>query len=135
MSLSVSPSARKRSTSACVTEERARRAAATWPMHGMSTRGSRWRLVSALSAGFQRGGVACSGVSVGSDTTVVRTRGLVKRYGELVAVDPVGLTGSAGEGYWALGTNGRGQKTVMRMVVGLIPAGVGGGGVFGPPGG
>src|SRR3954454_19353741 len=107
---------------------------AIWPMHGMGARWSGRRLVPALSAGFQRGGVACRGVSVGSDTTVLRTRGLVKRYGELAAVDHVDLTVPAGDVYGLLGPNGAGKTTLMRMLFGLIRADEGSVELFGRPG-
>ena len=55
-----------------------------------------------------------------SDTPVVRTRGLVKRYGDLVAVDSVDLTVPAGDVYGLLGPNGAGKTTFMRMLFGLI---------------
>src|SRR4051812_18189483 len=73
-----------------------------------------------LSAGFQRARVGCRGVSVSSDTAVLRTRGLVKRYGELAAVDGVDLTVPAGDVYGLLGPNGAGKTTFMRMLFGLI---------------
>src|SRR3954462_15859152 len=73
-----------------------------------------------LSAGFQCGGVACHGVSGALDTPVIRTRGLVKRYGDLVAVDGVDLTIPAGDVYGLLGPNGAGKTTLMRMLFGLI---------------
>jgi ABC-type uncharacterized transport system ATPase subunit len=55
-----------------------------------------------------------------SDTPVVQTRGLVKRYGDLVAVDSVDLTVPAGDVYGLLGPNGAGKTTFMRMLFGLI---------------
>jgi ABC-2 type transport system ATP-binding protein len=59
-------------------------------------------------------------VSVASDTPVLWTRGLVKRYGDLVAVDGVDLTVPAGDVYGLLGPNGAGKTTFMRMLFGLI---------------
>src|SRR3954470_6811959 len=56
---------------------------------------------------------------VGSDTPV-ELRGLVKRYGELVAVDRVDLTVEAGDVYGYLGPNGAGKTTSLRMMLGLI---------------
>jgi ABC-2 type transport system ATP-binding protein len=50
----------------------------------------------------------------------VRARGLVKRYGELVAVDRVELNVSAGDVYGYLGPNGAGKTTSLRMLLGLI---------------
>src|SRR5213596_1599462 len=50
----------------------------------------------------------------------VEVRGLVKRYGELVAVDNVDLTIDAGDVYGYLGPNGAGKTTSLRMMLGLI---------------
>jgi ABC-2 type transport system ATP-binding protein len=50
----------------------------------------------------------------------IEARGLVKRYGDLVAVDHVDLTVSAGDVYGYLGPNGAGKTTSLRMLLGLI---------------
>lgn len=50
----------------------------------------------------------------------VEIRGLVKRYGEIVAVDHVDLTVNAGDVYGYLGPNGAGKTTSMRVMLGLI---------------
>ena len=50
----------------------------------------------------------------------VELRGLVKRYGELTAVDNVDLTVKAGDVYGYLGPNGAGKTTSLRMMLGLI---------------
>jgi ABC-2 type transport system ATP-binding protein len=50
----------------------------------------------------------------------VEVRGLVKRYGELVAVDHVDLTVEPGDVYGYLGPNGAGKTTSLRMMLGLI---------------
>jgi ABC-2 type transport system ATP-binding protein len=47
-------------------------------------------------------------------------RGLVKRYGDLAAVDHVDLTVEPGDVYGFLGPNGAGKTTTMRMLLGLI---------------
>jgi ABC-2 type transport system ATP-binding protein len=47
-------------------------------------------------------------------------RGLVKRYGELVAVDHVNLTVDRGDVYGYLGPNGAGKTTSLRILLGLI---------------
>ncbi len=59
---------------------------------------------------------------MGSDVTAppVEARGLVKRYGEVVAVDGVDLTVEPGDVYGYLGPNGAGKTTVLRMLLGLI---------------
>jgi ABC-2 type transport system ATP-binding protein len=59
-------------------------------------------------------------MSVGSERPVLRTEGLVKRYGDLVAVDHVDLAVPAGDVYGLLGPNGAGKTTFMRMLFGLI---------------
>src|SRR4051812_39303518 len=51
---------------------------------------------------------------------VVRAQGLVKRYGEIVAVDHVDLSVPAGAVYGLLGPNGAGKTTFMRILFGLI---------------
>jgi ABC-2 type transport system ATP-binding protein len=59
---------------------------------------------------------------VGSDPggPPVEVRGLVKRYGDLVAVDKVDLTVQPGDVYGYLGPNGAGKTTSLRMMLGLI---------------
>jgi len=53
-------------------------------------------------------------------TAPIEARGLVKRYGEITAVDHVDLTVSAGDVYGYLGPNGAGKTTSLRMLLGLI---------------
>jgi ABC-2 type transport system ATP-binding protein len=50
----------------------------------------------------------------------VEARGLLKRYGHVVAVDGVDLTVEAGDVYGYLGPNGAGKTTTLRMLLGLI---------------
>jgi ABC-2 type transport system ATP-binding protein len=50
----------------------------------------------------------------------VEARGLVKRYGEIAAVDGVDLTVRGGEIYGFLGPNGAGKTTTLRIMLGLI---------------
>jgi ABC-2 type transport system ATP-binding protein len=50
----------------------------------------------------------------------IELRGLVKRYGDLVAVDDVDLTVEPGDVYGYLGPNGAGKTTSLRMMLGLI---------------
>jgi ABC-2 type transport system ATP-binding protein len=50
----------------------------------------------------------------------VVARGLVKRYGELVAVDRVDLNVEQGDVFGYLGPNGAGKTTSLRMLLGLI---------------
>jgi ABC-2 type transport system ATP-binding protein len=55
-----------------------------------------------------------------TDAPPVIARGLVKRYGELVAVDHVDLTVERGDVFGYLGPNGAGKTTSLRMLLGLI---------------
>ncbi|HZS24177.1 MAG TPA: ABC transporter ATP-binding protein [Gaiellaceae bacterium] len=55
-----------------------------------------------------------------TDVPPVVARGLVKRYGELVAVDGVDLTVERGDVFGYLGPNGAGKTTSLRMLLGLI---------------
>jgi ABC-2 type transport system ATP-binding protein len=55
-----------------------------------------------------------------SDQHPVSAEGLVKRYGEIVAVDHVDLTVEAGDVFGYLGPNGAGKTTSLRMMLGLI---------------
>ncbi len=55
-----------------------------------------------------------------SEAPPVEVRGLVKRYGELTAVDNVDLTVNVGDVYGYLGPNGAGKTTSLRMMLGLI---------------
>jgi ABC-2 type transport system ATP-binding protein len=50
----------------------------------------------------------------------IEARGLVKRYGEITAVDHVDLTVEPGDVYGFLGPNGAGKTTTLRMLLGLI---------------
>jgi ABC-2 type transport system ATP-binding protein len=50
----------------------------------------------------------------------IEARGLVKRYGEIVAVDRVDLTVARGDVFGYLGPNGAGKTTSLRMLLGLI---------------
>jgi ABC-2 type transport system ATP-binding protein len=63
--------------------------------------------------------------------TPVEARGLVKRYGEVTAVDDVDLTVGAGEVYGYLGPNGAGKTTSLRMLLGLIRPDAGSAKLFG----
>jgi ABC-2 type transport system ATP-binding protein len=54
------------------------------------------------------------------DAPPIEVRGLVKRYGALVAVDEVDLTVEPGDVFGYLGPNGAGKTTSLRMMLGLI---------------
>jgi ABC-type multidrug transport system ATPase subunit len=53
-------------------------------------------------------------------TSVIVTRGLVKRYGRVRAVDGIDLDVRAGDVYGFLGANGSGKTTTVRMLLGLV---------------
>ncbi len=55
-----------------------------------------------------------------SDAPPVAARALVKRYGDIVAVDHVDLTVERGDVFGYLGPNGAGKTTSLRMLLGLI---------------
>ncbi|HEY5197120.1 MAG TPA: ABC transporter ATP-binding protein [Solirubrobacteraceae bacterium] len=64
--------------------------------------------------------MSTSGRAPDGDAPPVRALGLVKRYGELVAVDHVDLNVATGDIYGYLGPNGAGKTTSLRMLLGLI---------------
>ena len=47
---------------------------------------------------------------------MIHARGLVKRFGELVAVDGIDLDVKQGEAFGFLGPNGAGKSSTMRMI-------------------
>ncbi|MGY1807457.1 ATP-binding cassette domain-containing protein [Blastococcus sp. SYSU D00669] len=53
-------------------------------------------------------------------SAVIVTRGLVKRYGRLHAVDGIDLDVREGDVYGFLGANGSGKTTTVRMLLGLV---------------
>jgi ABC-2 type transport system ATP-binding protein len=53
---------------------------------------------------------------------VIRTHGLVKRYGRVAAVDGVDLRVPAGVRFGLLGPNGSGKTTLVRVLLGLVHA-------------
>ncbi len=57
--------------------------------------------------------------------TAIRCRGLVKRYGDVVAVAGVDLTVARGECFGLLGPNGAGKTTTVEILEGLTPADAG----------
>src|ERR1043165_2062043 len=54
------------------------------------------------------------------DAPPIEVRGLVKRYGDIVAVDDVDLNVEHGDVFGYLGPNGAGKTTSLRMLLGLI---------------
>ena len=59
-----------------------------------------------------------SATAVAADP-VVRVRGLVKRYGDLVAVDGIDFDVTGGEVFALLGPNGAGKTTTVEILEGL----------------
>jgi ABC-2 type transport system ATP-binding protein len=59
-------------------------------------------------------------VSAARPDPVIRTAGLTKRYGGLVAVDGVDLRVDQGDLFGFLGPNGSGKTTTVRMLLGLV---------------
>ena len=55
-----------------------------------------------------------------SDAPPISTTGLVKRYGDIVAVNGVDLTVERGDVFGYLGPNGAGKTTLLRILLGLI---------------
>ena len=53
-------------------------------------------------------------------TAVITTRGLVKRFGRVRAVDGIDLDVRTGDIYGFLGANGSGKTTTVRMLLGLV---------------
>ncbi len=51
---------------------------------------------------------------------MIRTEGLVKRFGRITAVDGIDLDVRAGDVYGFLGANGSGKTTTVRMLLGLV---------------
>jgi ABC-2 type transport system ATP-binding protein len=68
-------------------------------------------------------------------TPVVETRGLVKRYGDQLAVSGVDLVVGPGEIYGLVGPNGAGKTTTMRILATLLAPTAGEAYVTGIPGG
>jgi ABC-2 type transport system ATP-binding protein len=66
-----------------------------------------------------------------SDAAPVIARGLVKRYGDIVAVAGVDLTVEPGDVFGYLGPNGAGKTTSLRMMLGLIRPTAGSAKLFG----
>ena len=55
-----------------------------------------------------------------ASTPIIETRGLTRRFGELVAVDHLDLTVGRGEIFGLVGPDGAGKTTTLRMLCGLM---------------
>ncbi|HEX3464917.1 MAG TPA: ATP-binding cassette domain-containing protein, partial [Candidatus Elarobacter sp.] len=53
------------------------------------------------------------------DAPLLRVRGLVKRFGGLVAVNDIGFEIRSGEILGLIGPNGSGKSTVMKLIMGI----------------
>jgi ABC-2 type transport system ATP-binding protein len=67
--------------------------------------------------------VTAAAVAASTATTVprLRVRGLVRRFGDRVALDGVSFDVAPGEVFGLLGPNGAGKTTAFRVLAGLIP--------------
>ena len=63
---------------------------------------------------------ASGGAPMGGQTPVVSVKGLVKRYGELVALDHFDLSIAKGEVFGLLGPNGSGKTTAINCILALL---------------
>ncbi len=63
--------------------------------------------------------VAARGVEAGTRDVAVRLEGVVKRFGDVVAVDGVDLDVREGEFFSMLGPSGSGKTTCLRMIAGF----------------
>ncbi len=54
------------------------------------------------------------------EATIMATAGLSKTYGELVALQPLDLTVTAGQKVALIGRNGSGKSTLLKMAAGLL---------------
>jgi polyether ionophore transport system ATP-binding protein len=54
------------------------------------------------------------------DSPMIRTRGLTKRFGDVVALDALDLEVARGEIFGFLGPNGAGKSTTIRLLLGLL---------------
>jgi ABC-2 type transport system ATP-binding protein len=69
------------------------------------------------------------------DVPALRTEGLTKRYGRLVALDGLDLSVAAGQVFGFLGPNGAGKSTTIRLLLGLARPTAGRARIFDVPAG
>ena len=77
------------------------------------------RRLAAAPTGAAGAAGAATGIDAPSDSIRIRTRGLTKKYDDLVAVDHLDLDIHAGEIFGLLGQNGAGKTTTILMLLGL----------------
>ena len=96
--------------------------------------GSRWRRWTSTPSGRGRSSPTCERSRAAGGflwtyvdardlaTLAIRLRGVVKRYGEITAVNGLDLDVPEGTCVGLLGPNGAGKTTALRMAMGLIRA-------------
>jgi ABC-2 type transport system ATP-binding protein len=65
--------------------------------------------------------IPCSAFLIPSVPPAIRCQGLVKRYGDVVAVDGLDLEVQPGECFGLLGPNGAGKTTTVEILQGILP--------------
>lgn len=66
-----------------------------------------------------------------TDVSVIRTRGLTKKFGDVVAVDDLDLNVEPGEIFGFVGPNGAGKSTTIRVLLDQLRATEGSASVLG----
>jgi ABC-2 type transport system ATP-binding protein len=79
-----------------------------------------------VDAGLSPAEVEATAPSPASAPLAIETRGLVKRFGAVAAVDGIDLAVPEGSVFGFLGPNGSGKTTTIRVLLGLINASAGG---------
>src|SRR6185295_2998636 len=58
--------------------------------------------------------------AAGEERGVIEVTGLVKRYGDVTAVDDLSFEVAAGETFAIVGPNGAGKTTTLKLLLGLV---------------
>ena len=66
-----------------------------------------------------------AGPSVGEDTIAIDAQGVVKRFGDVTALDGLDMRVEAGQIHGLVGPNGAGKTTLLRVLFGLVAADAG----------
>ena len=69
--------------------------------------------------------------SISSSSPPLRIEGLIKRFGDVTAIDGITLELNSGECLGLLGPNGAGKSTLIRSIVGRVIPDVGTVSIFG----